>query len=217
MLSTSEAAVAADAIPQESTAANFFFSGHSSVSSLVPTPSARPSSQSARPSTSTSTHQICLPGPTPGFVLCVCCRLDPTPRQNDACCLRRIVVRVVGRRLSIVDLEFSVLSLDFREPRAPRDQTEPRVVFGTHSALPASLSPAGLFLLGAHHISRLNLFRSPLRRPGHHAFRDNLPTREVQQNTRPPPRSLPSRFRGQGYILSFFLPSAYPSRAVFLA
>lgn len=84
--------------------------------SCPPRLSVRPSSQSARP----STHQICLPAwPNSRFrfVRLLSARLNiPT---NDACCLRRILIRAVGRRLSsIVGLE--ILCPVPGLPRAPR-------------------------------------------------------------------------------------------------
>lgn len=80
----------------------FFFSyGHSSSSSsLVPAPSVRRLSQPG-PAPKPSTHQICLPDPTRRFRFVRLLSARPNTPTNDACCLRRIVVRAVGPRLSI--------------------------------------------------------------------------------------------------------------------
>lgn len=165
-------------------------------------PSARPSSHSvsqpasqpASPAQHTSTHQICLPAwPSLRFRFFCAPAVGSTqhtrqtkPAVSDALLS---VLPAAGCRLST--LKFSVLSQGFREPRAPRGQTEPRVVFGTQSSLPACLSPAGSFLRGAHHISRPDLFRTPLPRPRHHALRDTCP---LAKTIKTPDHHRPARF-----------------------
>lgn len=196
-LSASRGRGAVDTRSSSSSSSQHLFSfsyGHSSSSSsslLVPTPSGRRLSQ---PGPAPSTHQICLPA-WPNSKVSFCASAVGSTQHPDkrhllspthccSCCWS-----------SVVDpptLKFSVLSKGFREPRAPRGRTEPRVVFSTHSSLSAGLPQLSwLFLLGAHHKSRPDLFRSPLRRPRHHAFRDTCCPLAKTNKT---PHNRPARF-----------------------
>lgn len=130
----------------EAAASFFFFSfyGHSSSSSSpVPTPSVCRLSQ---PGPAPSTQQICLPA-WPNSKVSFCASAVGSTQHPDK---RHLLSPThCGSRCwsSVFDpptLKFSVLSKDFREPRAPRDRTEPRVVSSTHSSLCASPASAQL-------------------------------------------------------------------------
>lgn len=188
MPSTPEAAVAA--------AASIFFLSPTVIAAaaaarLCPPPSGRRLSQ---PGPAPSTHQICLPA-WPNSKVSFCASAVGSTQHPDkrhllspthccSCCWSLVV--------DPPTLKFSVLSKGFREPRAPRGRTEHRVVFSTHSSLSAGLPQLSwLFLLGAHHKSRPDLFRSPLRRPRHHAFRDTCCPLAKTNKT---PHNRPARF-----------------------
>lgn len=155
-------------------------------------------------------HQFCLPACLPDlprdFVSCVYFRLVSTPEQtapalSDASCSCRLPV---GCRSSTS--KFSFLPQGFREPRAPRLQTEPRVVFGTPSSLPACAlqlaRSSGLTTRPDQTCSAVSWGRP------RHTTHFEIPARSRTQPTKITAlsRSLPPLFRGQGYILSSLNP-----------
>lgn len=133
--STSEEAVAADSIPRESLAASIFFF----LAVIAAAARSCPPRLSVRPpvvSVSLAQHSPNLPACLAQLEVSFCASAvgstqHPVEQRLLSSDAFLFVPLVVSCRLSA--LKFSVLSQGFREPRAPRDQAEPRVVFGTHS------------------------------------------------------------------------------------